>query len=131
MSSKQRQHIAIIILHYKNLDDTRACLQSVKNINYPLSPTTPPLPRRGSGGGSADGYRVILVNNDTINHGQILKNEFGDFIFLVQNPKNLGFSEGNNAGIRAALADSQTDAVFILNNDIKYLMQILHNLIII
>ncbi|MEK7125700.1 MAG: glycosyltransferase family 2 protein [Patescibacteria group bacterium] len=114
--------IAIIILHYKNLDDTRACLQSVKNINYPLSPL--PLGK----GETQRGFSIWLVNNDTINHGQILKNEFGDFIFLVQNPKNLGFSEGNNAGIRAALADSQTDAVFILNNDTIVDSNILHEI---
>src|SRR3990167_1287949 len=110
-------NIAIIILHYKNLDDTRACLASVKNIDYPLSLPTPPLrEERGSGGGSAKGYKVIVVNNDSVNHGQILKNEFGDFITLVQNSKNLGFAEGNNAGLCAALADPETDAVLLLNN---------------
>ena len=103
-------NIAIIILHYKNLDDTRACLVSVKNIDYPLRL---PLGR----GREERGFSVFLINNDSINHGQILKNEFGEFITLVQNPKNLGFAEGNNAGIKVALADSKTDAVLLLNND--------------
>ena len=89
--------IAIIVLHYKNLADTRACLQSLEKINYPS-------------------YSVILANNDADNHGKTLKDEFPE-ITLIQNESNVGFAEGNNAGIRAALKNSQTDAVLILNND--------------
>lgn len=103
--------IAIIILHYKNLDYTRECLRSLQNIQYPLS--TLPLGK----GEAQRGFSVFLVNNDNVNQGQILKNEFSDFITLIQNSKNLGFAEGNNVGIRAALADKTTDAVLILNND--------------
>ncbi|MDP1709469.1 MAG: glycosyltransferase family 2 protein [Candidatus Komeilibacteria bacterium] len=91
-------YIAIIVLHYKNLSDTRECLQSLQKIDYPA-------------------FSVIVVNNDAPNHGQILKKEFGDFITLIQNKENLGFSEGNNIGIRSALADKSIDAVFLLNND--------------
>lgn len=90
--------IAIIILHYKNLADTRECLESLKKIDYP-------------------NYSIIVVNNDSPEDGQKLQDEFGDFINLIQNKENLGFSEGNNVGIRAALADERVDAVLILNND--------------
>jgi len=90
--------IAIIVLHYKNLSDTRECLKSLQKIDYP-------------------NYCVILVNNDSAEHGEKLQVEFGDFIILVQNKKNLGFAEGNNVGLRSALADKNVDAVFLLNND--------------
>ncbi|MDP3995223.1 MAG: glycosyltransferase family 2 protein [bacterium] len=90
-------HIAIIVLHYKNLDDTRACLASLEKIDY-------------------QHYSVIVVNNDAHEHGDNLKREFPD-ITLIQNVSNVGFAEGNNVGIRAALKNDRTDAVLILNND--------------
>jgi len=90
-------HIAIIVLHYKNLSDTRACLKSLGKIDYPK-------------------YSVVLVNNDAPEHGEALKGEFPD-VALIQNDRNLGFAEGNNVGIRHALANDRTDAVLILNND--------------
>ncbi|MBI1961723.1 MAG: glycosyltransferase family 2 protein, partial [Parcubacteria group bacterium] len=104
-------HIAIIVLHYKNLADTRACLKSLEKIDYP--PIISPLVFRG---GLKGGFSVIVVNNDAVEHGRTLKNEFSN-ITLIQNQSNAGFAEGNNVGIRHALADSQTDAVLILNND--------------
>lgn len=93
----KQPYISIIVLHYKNLDDTQACLKSLEKIDYPK-------------------YSVIVVNNDAVEHGRTLKNEFSD-ITLIQNQSNAGFAEGNNVGIRHALADSRTDAVLILNND--------------
>ena len=90
-------HIAIIVLHYKNLADTRACLRSLANVGYPR-------------------YSIILVNNDAPAHAKALKEEFPN-VTLIQNQSNVGFAEGNNIGIRAALKDDQTDAVLILNND--------------
>ncbi len=37
---------------------------------------------------------------------------------MIQTGANLGYAGGNNVGIRHALADKTTDAVWILNNDI-------------
>ncbi len=90
-------NIAIIVLHYKNLGDTRACLESLGRVDYPR-------------------HSVIVVNNDIPDHSNALKDEFPD-VTLIQNESNVGFAEGNNVGIRAALKDDQTDAVLILNND--------------
>jgi GT2 family glycosyltransferase len=94
----KQPHIAIVILHYKNLHDTIVCISSVQKINYP-------------------NYSIIVVNNDTHDHGLKLKQTFEHSIELIQNNNNLGFSEGNNAGIRIALQDDITDAILILNND--------------
>lgn len=91
-------HISIIILHYKNLSDTQECLKSLQKLNY-------------------ERFSVIVVNNDAFAHKNTLKAEFGKFIKIIQNDKNLGFAEGNNVGIRHALADKNTDMVLLLNND--------------
>ena len=103
--------IAIIILHYKNLADTRACLRSLRKIDYPLSNL--PLTK----GETQRGFSVIVVNNDASDHAQTFQDEFGDFIEIIQNENNLGFAEGNNVGIRQALKDQKTNAILLLNND--------------
>ncbi len=91
-------YITIIILHYKNLSDTQKCLKSLQKLDY-------------------EPFSVIVVNNDSPEHKTLLKENFGDFADIIQNNENLGFAEGNNVGIRQALADSRTDAVLLLNND--------------
>jgi len=94
----QIPYISIIILHYKNLSDTRECLKSLQKLDY-------------------ERFNVILVNNDSLEHKDSLEREFNDFVKIIQNEKNLGFAEGNNVGIQVALEDQQTDAVLLLNND--------------
>lgn len=90
--------INIIILHYKNLSDTRECLESLKNQDY-------------------KNFSVIVVNNDAPEHKTALEAEYRDFVKIIQNSENLGFCEGNNIGIRSALTDKRTNAVLLLNND--------------
>ena len=93
----KQPHIAIIVLHYKNLEDTKNCLKSIQKSDY-------------------QNHSVVIVNNDSLEHGKILQDEFAEFDF-IQNSKNLGFAEGNNIGIRRALSNKKTEVVFILNND--------------
>lgn len=83
--------IAILILHWKNVEDTLECLRSVSKINYP-------------------NFEIILINNDA--------HVFPEFpnITYICNETNLGFAEGNNRGIRYAL-DHGADYIFLLNND--------------
>ncbi len=90
------QQIAIIVLHYKNLGDTIACLHSLQNLTY-------------------KSHTVYVVNNDTSKHAEELEKQFPEYTY-IQNEANLGFAEGNNVGIRKALADD-ADAVVLLNND--------------
>ncbi|MDH5458352.1 MAG: glycosyltransferase family 2 protein [Nitrospinota bacterium] len=89
--------ISIIILNWNGWQDTIECLASIANITYP-------------------NYRVIIVDNHS-NDGseQKIHQSFPD-IHIIQNETNLGFSEGNNVGIREALR-SQAEYILILNND--------------
>lgn len=90
--------VAIVILNWNGLDDTIECLESLKKISYP-------------------NYEVIVVDNaSSKNDVQVLKEEYWDYIHLIANTKNYGFSEGNNIGIRYALS-KQSDYVLLLNND--------------
>ena len=75
--------VSIIILNLNGGEDVIECLKSVKDIDYP-------------------DYEIIVVDNgSTDNSVEGIKRSFPD-IKLIQNNKNLGFSEGVNVGIRAA-----------------------------
>lgn len=90
--------VSIIILNWNGLEDTIECLESLRKITYP-------------------NYEIIIVDNaSTGKDVVVLKERYGDYIHIIANDKNYGFAEGNNIGIRYALA-KQSDYVFMLNND--------------
>jgi GT2 family glycosyltransferase len=96
---KMMPRVSIIILNWNGLKDTVECLASLKKIAYP-------------------NYEVIVVDNGSKgNDAQVLEEEFGDYIKLVRNDKNYGYTGGNNIGIRCVLKNSSPDYFLILNND--------------
>jgi len=88
--------ISIIILHWKNIEDTLECLKSVQALDYSL-------------------YDVIVVDNGSEDHSK-LSYFTGSNIQLLRLPANLGFAEGNNYGIRLAI-EKGAELVVLLNND--------------
>jgi len=89
--------VFIIVLHYGIQETTYQCLKSLNLLNYP-------------------NFEVIVIDNDP-------KHRLADFDFpfkitKIVNAENLGFSGGNNAGIRYAL-EKGADYVLLLNNDAK------------
>lgn len=97
MSSK----VEIIILQYNNSGDTLKCLESVNKLNY------------------SDFGVVVVDNNSQPEHIERAKNkvaELGSRFYFLQSDNNLGYSGGNNLGIKRALENS-ADYILILNND--------------
>jgi len=91
--------VCIIILNWNGLEDTIECLESLKKISYP-------------------NYEVIVVDNGSEGEdAQVLKEKFGDYIYLIRNDKNYGSTGGNNIGMRYALDNSNADYLLLLNND--------------
>ncbi len=93
-------HIGIIVLNWNGIDNTRRCLTSLQKITY-------------------SNYSIFLVDNgSTINESDVLKKEYREII-AIRTKNNLGFSGGNNIGIKYALYDSDNycDYILILNND--------------
>jgi GT2 family glycosyltransferase len=89
--------VSIIILNWNRLKDTIECLESVRKMDYP-------------------NYEVILVDNgSTDDSPEKLKGLFPEVI-LIQNKENLGFTGGNNIGMKRALKNG-ADYVWLLNND--------------
>jgi GT2 family glycosyltransferase len=91
--------VSVIILNWNGLKDTIECLESLKKITYP-------------------NYDVIVVDNGSKgNDAQVLEEKFGDYIHLIRNDRNYGYTGGNNIGIRYVLKSSSPDYFLILNND--------------
>ena len=91
------QSLVIIILHYRGLDDTLECLASLERQLH-------------------SDVRVVVVDNGSVDR---LTTRFAvDFpwVEVIELESNLGWSGGNNAGIKLAIAQNQ-DLVCLLNND--------------
>lgn len=85
--------VAVVILNYKVMDQALKCVSSVKGSSY-------------------KNVEIILIDNDS---GDDIKDEIKDVIF-IQTGQNLGYTGGNNLGIKKAL-ENQADYIFILNPD--------------
>ncbi len=87
-----------VILNWNGIADTRECLQSLQQADYPNN-------------------RIIVVDNGSEGgEAAVLRAEFGGSVDLIENETNLGFAGGANLGIRHALAQG-ADYVLLLNND--------------
>lgn len=89
--------IAIILLNWNGKNDTLACLHSLEKLTYPH-------------------FETILVDNGSTDDSVLAIRQQFPHITLLETGANLGFAEGNNVGIRYALAHD-TDLFFLLNND--------------
>lgn len=94
---------AIVILNWNGWEDTLECLASLRELDFPE-------------------FRVIVVDNGSDNDStgrieQWILGQRGTVrIDLIRSRENLGFSGGNNLGIRRAL-DEGAEFVWLLNND--------------
>lgn len=89
----------IIILNYNGARWLKACLESVLATNY-------------------ENFKVLLVDNASDDGSVDLARRLFPRIEIIVNPSNLGFSEGNNVGIRRAL-QNRADYIVLLNPDTK------------
>jgi GT2 family glycosyltransferase len=123
--------VGIVVLNYKNYEDTVACLRSLARSTYPHVET-------------------IVVDNDSQNDSLEHVGRFLSFrspapavigeeaietsdristpIILLQSSGNRGYAAGNNLGIRVALK-RRADYVLILNNDTEVAADFLEPLV--
>ncbi len=89
--------VTIILVNWNNRVDTLDCLRSLKSLTYP-------------------NFEVVIVDNgSTDDSARAIKEAYPD-IAMMEMGENLGFTGGNNAGIRYALRNN-SDYVLLLNND--------------
>lgn len=87
--------VGVVILNYNAAEETTECVKSVKASTY-------------------TNVVVIVVSNSQDDLSEVT-DKYKDIIF-IQNNENLGYSGGNNIGIKNALKEG-VDYVFILNAD--------------
>lgn len=97
--------VYILLLNYAGANYTLACLDSLRFLDYP-------------------NYRVVVIDNASPDDSLIqlkarLESQPGSF-HLIESADNLGFSGGNNLGIRWAMEQtiaSEPAFIWLLNND--------------
>ncbi len=90
--------VAIVVLTWNQRDLTLDCLASLAKMAYP-----------------ADLVQIVVDNGSSDGTAAAVHERFPD-VTVLENGDNLGFAEGNNVGIRYALARG-ADYVMLLNND--------------
>lgn len=89
--------VYFVILNWNQRDLTLDCLASLSELDYP-------------------NYSIVLVDNGSQDDSVTLVRRRFPGVILIENRQNLGYSEGNNVGIRRALVE-RADYVLLLNND--------------
>ncbi len=89
--------IAIIVLNYNSREDTLDCLRSLELLTYSRA------------------YTIVVDNDSSDGSVESIRSQFPQ-IKLIETGANLGFTGGNNIGIRHAL-EAGADFVMLLNND--------------
>lgn len=93
--------VAVVVLNYKGIDDTIACLTSLVNQTY-------------------KNFHIVVVENGSDDGSaerlEQLTPQYNEDLTVIYNSKNLGFTGGVNIGIRWAL-EHDYDYVALFNND--------------
>ncbi len=101
--------VYVIVLNYRNYDDTLECVRTLRRATYP-------------------NMKIIIVENGSDNDSEsVLRAELPD-LEIIQTGKNLGYSGGNNVGLRRAL-DAGAEFALILNNDTEVARDFLEPLV--
>jgi GT2 family glycosyltransferase len=91
--------VCIVVLNFNGAAHLAACLTSLIETEY-------------------TNYRIVLVDNNSVDGSWQVADQYGDRITLIRNERNLGWSGGNNVGIRQCL-DAGARYVVVANNDIR------------
>ena len=86
--------ISVIILNYNGREVLKDCIDSVLRSSYPE-------------------LEVIVVDNGSTDESYKIAEKYGQKVKLIRSSYNLGYSAGNNLGIKVA----RGDYILLLNND--------------
>ncbi|MCG2796644.1 MAG: glycosyltransferase family 2 protein [Actinomycetia bacterium] len=89
--------VTVVVLNYNGKADTIECLRSLEKLSYP-------------------DRDILLVDNGSEDGSPPAVRELFPGVTVIENRENLGYSEGNNVGIRYAL-ENGSSYILLLNND--------------
>lgn len=96
-SPSNSSKVFVILLNWNGWEDTLECLASLAKLDYPS-------------------YEVLVVDNASTDNSVTKIREAYPNLMLFENSSNLGFSGGNNTGIRYALTQ-EAEYIWLLNSD--------------
>lgn len=96
-SSSAAPRVVVLVLAYNGVELTLDCLASLRGLDYP-------------------NYEVLVVDNASTDDTVAAVRAGFPEVRLIEAGANLGYAEGNNLGLRAAL-ERGAEAVFLVNND--------------
>jgi len=97
-----------VILHYLSIELTEKCINSIIEFI------------------DTNEYEIIVVDNASPNNtGKELKEKYNktDKITVLINQENIGYSAGNNVGIKYAVENLKCDFIVVLNNDTRVIQK--------
>ncbi len=94
-------HLSIVIVHYNSEPETEDCLKSLALLADP----------------KGFKYSVIVVDNASREQYQLPPKLADKGFEVLRSESNLGFTGGNNLGIRYALQKHNSDYLVLLNSD--------------
>ena len=97
MHAEKFPKVFAIVLNYNGKETLLECIQSLHCSSY-------------------QNLEIVIVDNASTDDSLVLAKKKYPNIHYIVNSKNIGFSSGNNVGIRFAL-EKFADYVFLLNND--------------
>lgn len=100
--------VSVVILNYKAKELILKCLKTVLTSDY-------------------KNIQVIIVDNDSRDNLEAEVKKFPEVLY-IQNNENLGYTGGNNIGIKKAL-ESEAEYIFILNPDTTILKNTITKLV--
>ncbi len=103
--------IFIVILNFNGWNNTISCLKSLEKIDIPV----------------ATQIEIVVIDNGSENDSVKKIKEKMPKSKLIEIKENLGFTGGNNFGIKYAI-DNGTDYIVILNNDTRADKDMIKNL---
>lgn len=100
---KERINVAFVILHYNEIEVTRAsinCIKSLECFEY--------------------GHIVVVDNCSPDNSGELLVNEYvsDPYVTVLKTTTNLGFAKGNNFGYKYIKDNYDVCPIVVMNNDV-------------
>jgi len=93
----KKPFVEILMLNWNGRENTLECLHSVIKTDYGK-------------------FHITVIDNDSKDGSiEAISNQFPD-VNVIRNPRNLGYAEGYNVGLRYALAKG-ADYTLVMNND--------------
>lgn len=97
MSETAAPKVTVVVLNWNTVEHTLECLDSLRVVKYPNMAV------------------LVIENGSTENPARVIRHRH-PWIHLARSERNLGFTGGNNWGMRIAL-EQGAEYILLLNND--------------